>query len=190
MRDKGLQPVVGTQNATIFKWIDPISKTDIPVLYHDGYGGFESSDTCLISSNGVALASYFRSDNAGPPESVGEINAIFDRIEAVFPNATTIRASSFGAFVQEVKSSFTELERSTTLDWGDQWLTGTSTDPLRLAKYRAVVRARRKCIQRGQCDRDGEMMKNMTRFLMKNVEHTQGIQGMFSLVSSSSSSFR
>ena len=33
MRDKGLQPVVGDQNATIFEWIDPVSETSIPVLY-------------------------------------------------------------------------------------------------------------------------------------------------------------
>jgi len=75
-----------------------------------------------VSDNGVALASYFRSDNAGPPESIGEINAIFDRVEAVFPNATTIRASSFSAFVEEAQHSFQKLKRSTTLDWGTSFV--------------------------------------------------------------------
>merc|ERR1719261_912532 len=40
-----------------------------------------------------------------------------------------------------------------------------------------MVRARRDCIQSGLCQRGSPILKNLTRFLIKNAEHTQGVQG-------------
>ena len=56
---RGLQPVVGTANATMFIWHDPPSNQSMLVLYHDGYGGYDTADTCVLAPNGVALASAF-----------------------------------------------------------------------------------------------------------------------------------
>lgn len=63
-------------------------------------------------------------------------------------------------------------------DWGDQWLTGMSTDPYRLAAYRAVMRSRANCIAAGhpECRRHSLVMRNVTRWLAKVSEHTQGAQ--------------
>lgn len=64
-KGRGLQPVVGMKNATAFLWKDPASNTSIPVLYHDGYGGFTYRSEAIVTAEGVALQSYFRPDNTG-----------------------------------------------------------------------------------------------------------------------------
>jgi hypothetical protein len=53
-----------------------------------------------------------------------------------------------------------------------------STDPRRLAHYRLVARARAQCIATGRkaCARTDPVMRNLTRFLAKISEHTQGVQ--------------
>jgi hypothetical protein len=174
---KGLQPVVGAANATIFRWDDVASNTSLPVIWHDGYGGFDSRDSCAISPNGVALASYYRTDNAGPPITVEEVRAIFAQVRAVFPEASVVRASSFGEFAFEaLPADVVAALPSTTLDWGDQWITGMSTDPARLATYREMARARDACVAAQACDPAAAAMRNFSRFLAKNAEHTQGVQ--------------
>ena len=61
-------------------------------------------------------------------------------------------------------------------EWGDVWITGMSTDPRRLAEYREILRARATCLETGASVRDSVQMKNMTRYLAKLSEHTQGEQ--------------
>ncbi len=106
---RGMQPAVGGSNATMFRWRDPRSRQEIVVMYHDGYGGpFLSplenytygSDDCIISSNGVALASYFRSDNAGPPDTLEEVKKVVAAVRKIFPNATVL-GSSFDGFATQ-----------------------------------------------------------------------------------------
>ncbi len=174
---RGLQPVVGAANATMFLWTDPPSNTSIPLLWHDGYGGYSERSSCIISPNGVALASYFRTDNAGPPDNTTEVQNVFDQVRRVFPHATSVVASSFGEFAaQALTPDVVAALPTSSLDWGDQWITGVATDPRRLAEYRVMVRARAQCIGAGRCDPGSPAMRNLTRFLAKNAEHTQGVQ--------------
>lgn len=180
-RAKGLQPVVGARNSALFRWLDPASRSSIVVMYHAGYGGYTDDnngrDTCIIAPNGIALASYWRSDNSGPPETALEVKGIFSRLRQEFPGAE-IRASSLGEFAADALTEDVVSTLPTTdLDWGDQWLTGMSTDPRRLAVYRELARARRDCISAAICDPTSEGIRNFTRFLAKIPEHTQGVQG-------------
>ena len=62
-------------------------------------------------------------------------------------------------------------------EWGDQWVAGMVNDPGRLARYRALVRARSDCMASGACSLRDPVVRNFTRFVAKNSEHTQGIQG-------------
>ena len=186
---RGMQPAVGGSNATMFRWRDPRSGQDITVLYHDGYGGpflqdpllgnTGGADDCIVSPNGVALASYFRSDNAGPPSSKGEVMRVMKATQKLFRNAKVV-PSSFDAFAEAaLPPSVTTALPVFEQDWGDQWLTGVSTDPTRLSVYRAVMRSRATCISAGhpECARHSAVMKNVTRWLAKVSEHTQGAQG-------------
>ena len=172
---RGLQPVVGQSNATIFRWCS--SNRCIPVFWVDGYGGYETTDACVVSPNGVAMASYFRSDNAGPPMSVEEVLGVYRVLRTNFPNAQVF-ASSIDAFASDALTPDVILQLPTTnIDWGDQWITGLSTDPKRLATFRTMVRAFGECLWSGMCSPSDPAIRNATRFLAKNIEHTQGVQG-------------
>ncbi len=188
-RTRGIQPIVGAANATIFRWRDPASNTELPVVYHDGYGGYASRDTCVVSPNGVALASYYRSDNAGPPQTLAEIRGVFDQVRRIFPNAT-VRASSISSWAAEALTPAVVAQLPvTTRDWGDAWITGVSTDPWRLAFARSITRARAAHLAAGGLCRASRSamttrfsalstaLANATRFLIKASEHTQGVQG-------------
>jgi hypothetical protein len=180
-RSKGLQPVVGPRNSALFRWTDPVSNTEMVVMYHAGYGGYTDGnngrDTCLISSGGVALCSDWRSDNSGPPETALEVRGVFAALRKEFPGAE-IRASSLGEFARHALTpDVVNALPTTELDWGDQWLTGMSTDPRRLAVYRELARARRDCIVASRCSSIDPAIRNFTRFLAKIAEHTQGVQG-------------
>ena len=64
------------------------------------------------------------------------------------------------------------------------WLTGTSTDPRRLAVYRTLARARADCLAAsgGGCGTATDpAIRNFTRFLAKIPEHTQGVQVLLGL---------
>ena len=52
-----------------------------------------------------------------------------------------------------------------------------ATDPGRLATYRALARARAACVGSGACAAHDPVLRNFTRFVAKNAEHTQGVQG-------------
>ena len=48
----------------------------------------------------VALASYFRSDNAGPPDTLDEVKKVVGAVRTIFPNATVL-GSSFDRFAAD-----------------------------------------------------------------------------------------
>ena len=99
------------------------------------------------------------------------------KVQAVFPGAT-ILASSFDKFAAEALTPgvVSSLPR-TDLDWGDQWITGISTDNKRMSHFREMARARAECIRAAvpECASDNPVMRNFTRWVAKNVEHTQGV---------------
>ena len=112
----------------------------------------------------------------GPPSSYDEVKEVFKAAGDVFPGAK-VQASSFEAFAAEALTpSVVAALPVYDFEWGDKWVTGMSTDPQRLRVYREIVRARADCIQSGACSRQDPSIRNMTRYLAKNSEHTQGEQ--------------
>jgi hypothetical protein len=175
----GPQPAVGGNNATMFRWRDPISTKEVTVLFHDSYAhrftptasGFVTNrGESIITPNGIALTSYYRSDNTGPPSSYAEVQAIFKAAGEVFPGAS-VEASSFDAFAAEALTPAVVAALPVyEFEWGDKWVTGMSTDPQRLRVYREVVRARADCIEAGACSRQDRSIRNMTKYLAKISE--------------------
>ena len=80
------------------------------------------------------------------------------------------------AFAAEVTA--TDIAEMPLLEheWGDQWLGGLQTDPWRIQVYREIVRLREACIGSGECAVNSTALRNMTRWLAKISEHTQGVQ--------------
>jgi len=184
------QEMVGNANATMFRWRDPVSEAEILVLYHqaqhdslwdipiastlDTYGGFTRPDNMIILKSGVALASFIGSDNTGPPLSTFEVKRIYNKVRSVFPNAKVF-GSTWDAFVAEIPPAEIAALPVHSSEWGDKWLTGMATDPVRLATYRALMRARASCLESGACHMKDPVMRNFTRFAAKIPEHTQGV---------------
>jgi hypothetical protein len=125
---QGLQPVCGAENATMFRWVDPPSGAELTVLYVDGYGsylghdvggaGTVSASSAIVAPNGVALVSYFATDNAGPPSTALAVEAIHARVAELFPGASVV-ASSFNEFAAAALTPpvVAALPR-TSVDWG------------------------------------------------------------------------
>ena len=173
---------------------DPASESEILVLYHraqrdtvskiplqsefNTYGGFTRLDNMIVSPSGkVALASYVAADNTGPPLLKSEVIDVFKAVRSVFPNATTVVGSTWDRFVAELNKDDIDALPQYSSAWGDAWVDGVSNDPGRIAKYRALARARAECIKSRQCNARDPVVRNFTRFLAKNVEHTQGVEG-------------
>ena len=62
-----------------------------------------------------------------------------------------------------------------TTEFGDVWIQGIQSDPLKIAVYRAASRAHAECINTGSCSYDDPRIQDFQRFLMKLPEHTWGL---------------
>jgi hypothetical protein len=171
----GPQPAVGNKNSTIFRWRDPPSNATVAVMFHNGYNSDTDRTTAFVVGE-TALMRHFRPDNSGPPDSLAEVQTAFSLARKAFPGAEVV-ASSQSAFASEaLTDEFVEALPEFEMEWGDVWITGMSTDPRRLADYREIVRARAACLETGACVRHSAELKNMSRYLAKPSEHTQGEQ--------------
>ena len=185
---------VGEKTAAMFRWHDPASDEEILVLYHKAqydtpadvplidvgttYGGFTRLDNMIVApAGGIALASAVLADNTGPPGTTAEVQKIFELVRGVFPNATMVVGSTWDRFVEDISPAEVATLPRYSSEWGDKWVSGMVNDPGRLATYRALVRARADCVASGVCSLRDPVMRNFTRFVTKNSEHTQGVQG-------------
>ena len=185
---------VGDKNAAMWRWHDPASDEEILVLYHKAqydtpsdvplidvgttYGGFTRLDNMIVAPAGrTALASAVLADNTGPPGTAAEVQKIFELVRRVFPNATAVVGSTWDRFVADISPAEIATLPRYSSEWGDAWVRGMVNDPGRLATYRALIRARADCMASGACSLRDPVMRNFTRFITKNSEHTQGVQG-------------
>lgn len=140
------------------------------------YAGYTRPDNTIITPSGTALASFLGADNTGPPPTSHAVKKIFKKVRSIFPNAKVF-SSTWDAFVADIAPEEIAALPRYSSEWADDWLTGISSDPARLATYRAIARARAACIGADACDARDPVLRNCTRFAAKNAEHTQGIQG-------------
>jgi hypothetical protein len=184
---------VRDNNATMWRWHDPVSDEEILVLYHKAqrdsvlkiplssegntYGGYTRLDNTIVTTSGVALASFVAADNTGPPLSKTEVDAIFKIVRSIFPHAKTAMGSTWDLFVADIDATEVAALPRFSSAWGDAWVSGISNDPGRLATYRAITRARAACVTSGACHPHDPVVRNFTRFAAKNAEHTQGVEG-------------
>jgi hypothetical protein len=158
------------------------------------YGGIGYADCVMADGLPTALALAWRSDNAGPPESVDEVGAPRIRhsvpmwfealsvlppqvlatwrdLRATFPAATTVRAATFEDFEAELKNVRASLPLFANAELGNTWAYGDAADPHRVAAARALERVRAQYTG----DRAAPSFLNFTRFLLKFIEHTNGV---------------
>ena len=135
-------------------------------------GGISLTDSTISVRDGEALVFAFRSDNSGPPESLSEIQNIFNIIQDQYPGAKVF-ASTLDNFVNSVNVSGLPAVYG---EIGDTWIQGVASDPRKTALYRAISRAL-------QCNQDdkyscGNEQAAFALYLTKIPEHTWGLDSV------------
>ena len=115
----------------IFRWRAP-DGSEIVVMYQASYGA-----TDFPAGADIGLAFAHTSDNIGP-QSVPQTAEAWRDLRRDLPGAD-IRASTldaFGAAMWDRRAGFPVI----TDEIGDSWIHGTASDPVKLARFRALQR--------------------------------------------------
>jgi hypothetical protein len=126
----------------VFVWKDPRGASLIVMYHRTEYGG-----VVRVPGSKLVVAVEVRDDNSGPhtPE---EIRGIHSKLRAQFPNAA-IRATDLTATANAVKPHEHALP-ALTQEIGDTWIYGVPSDPLKVARFRELLRLRRRWIGSGK----------------------------------------
>lgn len=150
----------------LFRWQDD-SGAELMVMYESGYGSaFE------IPGMEDALAFGHTSDNLGP-QSPEEVLEVYRDKRSLFPGAQVF-ASTLDAFALKL-----EAVRSTlpvvNAEIGDTWIHGVGSDPIKVSRYRELLRLRLEWFKDGKADYKDTRFFNFNRKLMLVPEHTWGM---------------
>lgn len=158
-----------------FVWADPVSNTSLLMMEHPhGYGWINASDAVVVPGLDTALVFAWRGDNAGPAESVEEVQGWWTTIQQQFPTATSIVAATFDDFVAKLATVQPLLPVLDT-EIGDTWIYGVPSDPVKQARARAMMRQRSSCLASGACALENPVFRNFSRLFVKYPEHTDGL---------------
>jgi hypothetical protein len=150
-----------------FVWQDPASGVRMPAMWHaEGYGGITYDDAVIIPGLSSAVVFDWRGDNAGPPQSVAEVQGDWAAIAAAFPNATTIVASTFDAWADEMLPHVGTLP-VIEAEIGDTWLHGCPSDPQKVGWYRRGQAVVADCLAAGECSLADPVFRNFSALFLK-----------------------
>ena len=163
---------IGVNSASTPPQVPPLfvwkaDRNSVVMMYHlHEYGGL-----VRVPGSDLAVDIEVRNDNSGP-HTIAEINAIYDRLQKRFPNAA-IRAANLSDIANAVtpfKSNFPVV----TQEIGDTWIYGVPSDPVKVARYREILRLRRNWIANGKfAAADSTDIALLRRFSLA-AEHTWG----------------
>jgi len=158
-----------------FVWRDAATGVALPALWHPrGYGGLHAEDAVVLPGLPDALVFAWRGDNRGPPDSVEEVLGDFKAARALFPGADAA-ASTFDNFTALLTPTVLNALPTIDREIGDTWLYGAPSDPQKLAMARLAGAAAAACVARGDCNASEPRFANFTAQLLKNGEHTWGL---------------
>ncbi len=150
----------------IFVWKEP-QGASIIMMYHHGYGA-----VIQVPGSDLAIAVDVRNDNGGP-HSLAEVTKIYADLRRQFPNAK-VRAANFSEVAQAVepyKGNFPLV----TQEIGDTWIYGVASDPVKVARYREVMRLRKEWIAQGKFSAGDATDLRLLQDLLLAPEHTWGV---------------
>lgn len=150
----------------VFVWKEP-QGSSLTMMYHHGYGA-----VLHIPGSDLAIAVNVRNDNSGP-HSVEEARKIFAALRKQFPNAKVSAAtfSEVALAVEPYKSNFPIV----TQEIGDTWIYGVASDPIKVARYREVMRLRKEWVQQGKFQSGDSTDVALLQHLLLAPEHTWGV---------------
>jgi Domain of unknown function (DUF5054) len=149
-----------------FVWKDPKGASIVMMYHRREYGGVVS-----IPQSDLAVAVEVRDDNSGP-HTTEEIHKIYADLRQRFPTAA-IRASNLTEIANAVQPYKTALP-VLTQEIGDTWIYGVASDPVKVARYREILRLRNEWIKNGKL-RVGDPvdLAFLSKFALA-AEHTWG----------------
>lgn len=149
----------------IFLWKNPVGAS-LTVMYHHDYGGI-----ARVPGSDLAVATEVRGDNSGPhkPEEIARIHA---DLAARFPNAEIV-ASNLSEMANAT-APFRDKLPVVTQEIGDTWIYGCASDPLKVARYRALDGLRRRWLTNGEFREGDATDLALLRHVLLEPEHTWG----------------
>jgi hypothetical protein len=149
-----------------FVWKDPNGESVVMIYHRLAYGG-----VVRLPGSDLAVAVEVRDDNLGP-HTLEEIGKIYAELRRQFPN-TTIKASNLTDIANAVEPHKSALPVLTE-EIGDTWIYGVASDPVKLARYREVLRLRTEWIRDGKLQVGDQVdLAFLAKFALA-VEHTWG----------------
>jgi hypothetical protein len=115
----------------VFRWRAP-DASEIVVMYQASYGA-----TDFPEGAGAGLAFAHTNDNMGP-QTVPQVAEVWRDLRRELPGAE-IRASTLDAFGEALWDRRGNLP-VVTAEIGDSWIHGAASDPVKLARFRALQR--------------------------------------------------
>jgi hypothetical protein len=149
----------------IFLWKAPSGAT-LPVMYHWDYGG-----TARVPGSDLVLATRVRGDNSGP-HTAPEIAEIYAELAAQFPKAEIVACdlSEMARALAPHRNALPVVEQ----EIGDTWIYGVASDPLKVARYREMMRLRERWIAGGKLKQGDSADVSLLRKMLLEPEHTWG----------------
>jgi len=170
-----------------FIWKNPVTSDTVRAFYvQGGYSGrpgilpWDRFTWTGVPGSSHVMVVDWRGDNAGPPLNVEEIFADWKLLEAEFPNAH-IHPSSFDDYLWATMPIPDDHLPLIDKEIGDTWIHGIASDPLKLGKMRLVQKLRSECIDQGLCHLSDSRFYEFSRYLLKNGEHTWGLDNKIAL---------
>ncbi|HEV2232734.1 MAG TPA: DUF5054 domain-containing protein [Terriglobia bacterium] len=149
-----------------FVWKDP-EGASIVMMYHHGYGA-----TLQVPGSDLVVSLQMRGDNSGP-HSVEEVRKIYADLRKQFPGAK-VSAASLSEIALAVEPYRGNLP-VVTQEIGDTWIYGVPSDPVKVARYRMVVRLRKDWLEQGRLRVGDSADVALLRRLLLAAEHTWGV---------------
>ena len=107
--------------------------------------GQKCNSTLTVKGLKHALALFVSDDNSGPP-TLGQLSHYYAEVHRMFPNVKQVLSSTFEEFFVEL-DKVKHVLPVVTKEIGDTWVDTPPSDPLLAAQFRAVMRARSRCVR-------------------------------------------
>ncbi len=150
----------------LFRWRDP-EGSEVMVMYESGYGSaFE------IPGLDQSLAFGHTSDNMGP-QSADQVRDVYREIRALMPDARIFAStlSDFAGHLEKVRHTLPVI----TSEIGDTWIHGAGSDPIKVSRFRELLRLRAEWLASGKTSYQDRQFVNFNRWLLMVPEHTWGM---------------
>jgi hypothetical protein len=150
----------------LFRWQDETG-AELVVMYESGYGNAFS-----IPGLDDSLAFGHTMDNLGP-QSEEQILQVYRDKQAVFPGAKVFASTldRFAEKLEKVRESLPILDA----EIGDSWIHGVGSDPIKVSRFRELLRLRLEWLSRKKVDYQDSQFRNFNRKLLLVPEHTWGM---------------